>query len=367
MIRRPPRSTLFPYTTLFRSRSAGSGLVTWVVGAESSAVVFVAPDGSAEGAPIARGRRAIEAAVRRLNDAVRGEDSARAEQLGNEVSAGIMPPSIWRHVEEAKRTGNARILFLVHGPIERLPFEFLFRDESLVPLVLPGLPESRPGTPIGAADLRTWSLLGSPVDAEGRTLLPGAREELAVVAALLGTRANNPDSSDVQARASWESGIASGTGAAFDRKALMAALEGNHPIHVATHLVRGCGRKQKRMADVGLELSAGATFCAQEIVDSRPRLPLAVLDACATAEGGVVDAEGLQGVARAFLESGTRNLLVTLWPVEDQAARTCAEAFHRELIAGRRPSEAAASARALLRGSGFPAADWAAFRFVGRD
>src|SRR2546425_6293043 len=27
MIRRPPRSTLFPYTTLFRSRSRGSSLV----------------------------------------------------------------------------------------------------------------------------------------------------------------------------------------------------------------------------------------------------------------------------------------------------------------------------------------------------
>src|SRR2546429_6774515 len=27
MIRRPPRSTLFPYTTLFRSASAGSGFV----------------------------------------------------------------------------------------------------------------------------------------------------------------------------------------------------------------------------------------------------------------------------------------------------------------------------------------------------
>src|SRR5256886_12238240 len=27
MIRRPPRSTLFPYTTLFRSRSAASGLI----------------------------------------------------------------------------------------------------------------------------------------------------------------------------------------------------------------------------------------------------------------------------------------------------------------------------------------------------
>src|SRR2546422_5168839 len=27
MIRRPPRSTLFPYTTLFRSRSKGSGVL----------------------------------------------------------------------------------------------------------------------------------------------------------------------------------------------------------------------------------------------------------------------------------------------------------------------------------------------------
>src|SRR3712207_8202326 len=29
MIRRPPRSTLFPYTTLFRSRLAAAGMVAW--------------------------------------------------------------------------------------------------------------------------------------------------------------------------------------------------------------------------------------------------------------------------------------------------------------------------------------------------
>jgi CHAT domain-containing protein len=94
---------------------------------------------------------------------------------------------------------------------------------------------------------------------------------------------------------------------------------------------------------------------------------LAVLDACETAEGRFVDAEGLQGVARAFLESGTRNLVVTLWPVEDQAARAFAEEFHRQLIAGRRPSEAVTEGRARLRARGFPSADWAAFRLVGRD
>src|SRR2546422_4953578 len=30
MIRRPPRSTLFPYTTLFRSRPHGAGLGFWI-------------------------------------------------------------------------------------------------------------------------------------------------------------------------------------------------------------------------------------------------------------------------------------------------------------------------------------------------
>src|SRR5690348_18124824 len=34
MIRRPPRSTLFPYTTLFRSRLCGSGFQSIVSGAQ---------------------------------------------------------------------------------------------------------------------------------------------------------------------------------------------------------------------------------------------------------------------------------------------------------------------------------------------
>src|SRR2546426_3959965 len=44
MIRRPPRSTLFPYTTLFRSRgpthtaSAGTGVPAWIRTGESGLV-----------------------------------------------------------------------------------------------------------------------------------------------------------------------------------------------------------------------------------------------------------------------------------------------------------------------------------------
>src|SRR5258706_8704403 len=49
MIRRPPRSTLFPYTTLFRSFSAtlegGTGNDTLLGGAESDTYVFNRGDG----------------------------------------------------------------------------------------------------------------------------------------------------------------------------------------------------------------------------------------------------------------------------------------------------------------------------------
>src|SRR3712207_7499405 len=40
MIRRPPRSTLFPYTTLFRSRAGGSGAVAGAPHAEQRTQVL---------------------------------------------------------------------------------------------------------------------------------------------------------------------------------------------------------------------------------------------------------------------------------------------------------------------------------------
>ena len=98
-----------------------------------------------------------------------------------------------------------------------------------------------------------------------------------------------------------------------------------------------------------------------------PSLPLAVLAACWSGGGDYVDAEGLFGMARAFLESGTRNVLVTQWPVEDGAAAWFGLAFHRGLLAGRSPARAAAAARGEMAAAGFAPADWAAFRLLGRD
>jgi CHAT domain-containing protein len=243
-----------------------------------------------------------------------------------------------------------RLLCLLHGPLEALPIEFLLASEpgaeKIVPLVLPGLPERVPGRAPQANELARWSLLGSPVGTDGEPRLPGARDELIALARLHGSEAR--------------------LGADFDREVLADALHSREPLHVATHLMRGV-RPEGRFGSLGLELSGGEPFTAEEILEAQPALPLVVLAACETAHGRFVDAEGLQGVARAFLESGTRNLIVTAWPIEDRAATEFSLELHQGLLQGEKPSEAAFRARRHLRSRGFSAAEWAAFRLLGRD
>ena len=56
-----------------------------------------------------------------------------------------------------------------------------------------------------------------------------------------------------------------------------------------------------------------------------------VLSACNTAAGDKPGAEGLSGLARAFLYAGTRALLVSHWPVDSTAATHLTTAAFREL------------------------------------
>ena len=108
-------------------------------------------------------------------------------------------------------------------------------------------------------------------------------------------------------------------------------------------------------------------LCARDIEAMRPRLPLVVLTACETAGGRFIDGEGMHGISRAFLESGTTRLVTTLWPVEDEAARRFSQALHEGLAQGLGPARATAAARRTMREAGAPAVDWAAFRFMGTD
>jgi len=325
--------------------STEHGLVTWVVGADAGVVAHVAPDGSATAASLSLGRKAVRRAVRRMREAILTGDEARAQEIGTELLAALLPDEV-RARALPPRTSSAdapRLLFLLHGPLEAFPVEFL--DLGVTPLVLPGLMAEAPGA--WSPPDEPWTLLGHPLGSDGSALLSGARGELEDVASL------HPD-----ARLC----IAAG----FDRASLEAALAGRGPVHVATHLLHGCGSPSARLTGVGLQLSDGDCFSAADVERLAPRLPLVVLAACETGGGDFVDAEGFMGLARGFLEGGTKNLVVTSWPVEDEAARRFSRFLHEELGRGDEPSRAAHRARARLRAEGWPAAEWAAFRLLGR-
>lgn len=98
-----------------------------------------------------------------------------------------------------------------------------------------------------------------------------------------------------------------------------------------------------------------------------------ILSACNTAGGdGAPDAQGLSGLARAFLFAGARSLLVSHWPVRDDAAARLTTATFAALSDGSARSKATAlqqAMQALMMDESDPSlahpAAWAPFALVG--
>ena len=72
---------------------------------------------------------------------------------------------------------------------------------------------------------------------------------------------------------------------------------------------------------------------AQEVAAlNLDRTWLVVLSACDTGSGEACAGEGILGLRRGFVEAGTQNLLMTLWPVDDTETANLMEAFYREAL-----------------------------------
>lgn len=101
-----------------------------------------------------------------------------------------------------------------------------------------------------------------------------------------------------------------------------------------------------------------------DLEDLRLRADLVVLSACRTgnARGELHLGTGL---SRGFLRAGARNLVVSLWPVGDEAARRVMGGFYRAYAAGNPPAEALRRAGLAARAEGAHPADWASFQVVG--
>jgi CHAT domain-containing protein len=78
------------------------------------------------------------------------------------------------------------------------------------------------------------------------------------------------------------------------------------------------------------------------------RSELVILAACGTMRGEVQHVEGMPSIARAFLAAGARNVVGTLWEVDDDAVAPLFQRMHAELRRGAMPKDALHTAQVAL-------------------
>jgi len=104
-------------------------------------------------------------------------------------------------------------------------------------------------------------------------------------------------------------------------------------LHIAAH---GFGSPTDPFI-AGLGLANDATngdsglFTTQHIGAVRYENELIVVSACESGQGQLLDGEGLMSVARAFLASGAKATVSTLWPVSDRANAEFMREFYYSL------------------------------------
>ena len=106
----------------------------------------------------------------------------------------------------------------------------------------------------------------------------------------------------------------------------------------------------------------------EDVHAAKLRARLVVLSCCHSAQGNVT-ADGVVGIARAFLGAGARSVLVSLWAIDDETTMEFMKLFYKDLRRGCSASAAVQRAMKCLRESEkFGAVKhWAPFVLMGDD
>jgi CHAT domain-containing protein len=122
-------------------------------------------------------------------------------------------------------------------------------------------------------------------------------------------------------------------------------------IHIAAHAFvddrhpKFSGIVMSPTAGQGPALEQDGLVQAFEVLEHDLPSDLAVLSACETGLGPLLRGEGLLGLSRAFRLAGVRNLVVSLWKVDDLATAAFMYEFHSRLRGTGTPSAALREAK----------------------
>ena len=202
-------------------------------------------------------------------------------------------------------------------------------------------------------------LVGNPCVEEvtnkrGRPLLsplPYAREEVEMIGKILNTTPL--------------------TGKEATKEEVLNQITSAALVHIAAHGKMETGEialapNPARTAKIPEEKDFILTMADVQAVQLRARL--VVLSCCHSGRGKIA-AEGVVGIARAFLSAGARSVLVTLWAIDDEATMEFMRIFYRHLADRSSASVALHRAMKVLRESERfgDMKYWAPFVLIGDD
>ncbi|XP_022789300.1 tetratricopeptide repeat protein 28-like [Stylophora pistillata] len=182
--------------------------------------------------------------------------------------------------------------------------------------------------------------------------LPGAGKEAAMVGRLVGV----PPLVEDQAT----------------KQAVLERISSVSLIHFAAH---GNAERGEIALSPNPTLNSQNTIPSQEaymltmadVSRVKVRAKLVVLSCCHSGSGQI-RAEGVIGIARAFLGSGARSVLAALWAIPDSATEQLMSRFYEHLVGGKSASESLHHAMKWMRINGFTkVSEWASFTLIGDD
>ena len=154
-------------------------------------------------------------------------------------------------------------------------------------------------------------LVGDP-DTPRFPRLPGARQEVEMIAALLGDR---------------ELCL---TGSNATKQEVLRRIQNVSLVHISAHGKKSTGE----VALAGEEFSNVEDWLLhmEDVANVGVKAKLVVLSTCHSGQGTMMTAEGIVGIARAFLGCGARSVLVALWAIADEATLAFMTSFYKFLL-----------------------------------
>ena len=196
-------------------------------------------------------------------------------------------------------------------------------------------------------------LVGDPlvkdvrIDGKKVEQLPAAKQEVEMIASILG--------------------IKSLTGENATKAEVLNKLNSVALVHIAAHGQAKTGEIILCPNPDGLN-KGDFILTMADVLNVKLRAKLVVLSCCHSGRGKI-KAEGVVGLARAFLGAGARSVLASLWAIDDKATLEFMRYFYEHLVKGQSASKALNQAMKRMRESDDfnDVKYWAPFVLIGDD